>query len=131
VLNREQLSVTDNFFNLGGHSLMALQLMAAIKNEIGKDLPLTALFRGSTIEAMAQLLREGRESQPDPIVMQVQSGEGVPFFAVVAPGAPAIGYAALARAMGSGQPFYKLQSHRVVSPTSPITLDEMRVLADG
>jgi hypothetical protein len=90
---------------------------------------LTALFRGPTIAAMAQLLRQGRESQPDPIVMQVQAGEGVPFFAVVAPGAPAIGYAALARAMGSGQPFYKLQSHRVVSPTSPITLDEMHVLA--
>ena len=78
---------------------------------------------------MAKLLRDGNQLQSDPIVMPVQAGEGVPFFAVAAPGTTALGYAALAKAMGTTQVVYKLQSRRVVPPTSPITLTDMRSLA--
>jgi thioesterase domain-containing protein len=78
---------------------------------------------------MARVLQEGSESAADPIVMRIQPGRTVPFFAVVAPGMESIGYAALAQAMGPQQTFYKLQSHRTVKPNAPITLDEMRFIA--
>src|SRR5207237_785860 len=64
-----------------------------------------------------------------PSITQRQAAEGVPFFAVAGPGATAIGYAALTRAMGPRQSFYKLQSHRPLKPTLPISLPEMRALA--
>jgi thioesterase domain-containing protein/acyl carrier protein len=129
VLARETISVTDNFFELGGHSLMAIQLMAEIKKETGNEIPLSALFRAPSIESMAQLLREGTQSDADPMIVQLQAAEGVPFFAVVGPGATAIGYAALARALGPRQSFYKLQSHRPLKPAAPIPPLEMRFLA--
>jgi amino acid adenylation domain-containing protein len=129
VLHNEAIGVTDNFFDVGGHSLLAVQLMAAIATETGHEVPLTALFRAPTVESMAKLLRDGNQSQADPIVMPVQAGDGVPFFAVAAPGTTALGYAALAKAMGATQVVYKLQSRRVVPPTSPITLTDMRSLA--
>ena len=129
VLHNEAIGVTDNFFDVGGHSLLAVQLMSAIAKETGHEVPLTALFRAPTVESMAKLLRDGNQPQSDPIVMPVQAGDGVPFFAVAAPGTTALGYAALAKAMGTTQVVYKLQSRRVVPPTSPITLTDMRGLA--
>ena len=100
-----------------------------MEKALGRKVPLAALFRGATVEAMARVLREGTESDADPIVMKIQAGRTAPFFAVVAPGMDALGYAALAQAMGHQQTFYKLQSHRAVRPDAPITLDDMRSIA--
>jgi len=130
VLRNEVIGVTDNFFDVGGHSLLAVQLMATIAKETGHEVPLTALFRAPTVESMAKLLRDANQPQSDPIVMPVQAGEGVPFFVVASPSASALGYAALAKAMGTSQVVYKLQSRtRVVPPHSPIPLSDMRSLA--
>jgi thioesterase domain-containing protein/acyl carrier protein len=129
VLRNPGMGVTDNFFDLGGHSLMAAQLISEMEKALGRKIPLAALFRGATVERMARLLQDGTESSADPIVMKLQTGRTVPFFAVVAPGMDAIGYAALAQAMGANQSFYKLQSHRAIKPDAPISLDEMREIA--
>ena len=130
VLHSEAVGVTDNFFDVGGHSLLAVQLMASIAKETGHEVPLTALFRAPTVESMAKLLRDANQPKSDPIVMPVQAGEGVPFFVVASPSASALGYAALAKAMGADQAVYKLQSRgRVVPPHSPIPLTDMRSLA--
>ena len=129
VLQTPNVGITDNFFHLGGHSLMAARLVSEVEKKVGRKIPLAALFRGPTVESMAKLLREGTESAPDPIIMRIQAGSSVPFFAVVAPGRDAIGYAALAQAMGAEQTFYKLQSRRSVRADTPITLDDMKVLA--
>jgi len=129
VLQNPGIGVTDNFFELGGHSLMAARLVSEMGESLERKIPLAALFRGATIEAMARVLRDGTESDVDPIVMKVQPGRTAPFFAVVAPGVNALGYAALAQAMGHQQTFYKLQSHRPVRRDAPITLDDMRTIA--
>jgi amino acid adenylation domain-containing protein len=129
ILRTPNVGITDNFFHLGGHSLMAARLLAEVEKTVGRNIPLAALFRGPTVESMAKLLREGTESNPDPIIMQIQAGRSVPFFAVVAPGREAIGYAALAQAMGPEQTFYKLQSHRPEPPDTPVMLSDMKGLA--
>ena len=129
VLRNPAMGVTDNFFEVGGHSLLGAQLVSEMEKALGRKIPLAALFRGATVEAMAEVLREGTEAVTDPIVMQIQPGSTAPFFAVVAPDMDALGYAALAQAMGPQQTFYKLQSHRPVHSDVPITLEDMRVIA--
>lgn len=124
--------VTDNFFDLGGDSLNAVGLLVGIEKLIGREIPLSALLRGATIESMARLIREGAESIPDPIVMTIQPGDWpVPFFTVVPPGEDALGYAILARHMGAGQAVYKLQgSQPVISGVRPaFSQDELRMLS--
>jgi len=124
--------VTDNFFDLGGDSLNAVALLVEIEKVIGREIPLSALLRGATVESLARLIREGAESVPDPVVMTIQAGHSsVPFFTVVPPGEEALGYGILARHMGANQTVYKLQgSQPVISGVRPaFTQDELHSLS--
>ncbi|HZP17424.1 MAG TPA: amino acid adenylation domain-containing protein, partial [Terriglobales bacterium] len=110
VLGVKSVGVTDNFFDLGGHSLMAVRLLDEIKKLTGIALPLTSLFQGATIERLANLVR-GTVSIPQAVVQQIQAGNGrPPFFAAVLAGVNSLGYVPLAKHLGAEQPFYTLQS---------------------
>ncbi|HKT49921.1 MAG TPA: amino acid adenylation domain-containing protein [Candidatus Angelobacter sp.] len=59
VLGCERISVQDNFFQLGGHSLLVTQMLARVRSTFGVDLPLRRVFEdGQTISALAQLVEE-------------------------------------------------------------------------
>ncbi|MBS1973319.1 MAG: amino acid adenylation domain-containing protein, partial [Bacteroidetes bacterium] len=66
LLGLEKVGVTDDFFELGGHSLIAAQVMSRIEKETGKKLPLTTLFKYSTVKQLSSLLdEEGSKKKPD------------------------------------------------------------------
>ena len=131
VLGLGSVGVTDNFFELGGHSLLAARLMAEITQTTGRRIPLSALFRGATVESLAQLIEQGSEHGCDPMVLAVQHGDGdhLPFFAIVPPGEDSIGYAMLARHMGPKQTVYKVQGHApILDGSRPHTQEELQFL---
>jgi acyl carrier protein len=56
VLGVHPICISDNFFEFGGHSLLAIRLMAQIEQQFNKHLPLATLFQGATIEQLANQL---------------------------------------------------------------------------
>ncbi|HEX6290854.1 MAG TPA: SDR family oxidoreductase, partial [Herpetosiphonaceae bacterium] len=56
VLGIEQVGVHDNFFALGGHSLLITQIGARLRETFQIDLPLRSLFEASTVAGVAQAL---------------------------------------------------------------------------
>ncbi|MFZ2752436.1 MAG: phosphopantetheine-binding protein, partial [Lysobacteraceae bacterium] len=62
LLGVERVGIHDNFFDLGGHSLMAMRLIAAVRDTLGIALPLKTFFESPTIEHM------GHSLLPDEIV---------------------------------------------------------------
>ncbi|HXQ73573.1 MAG TPA: phosphopantetheine-binding protein, partial [Pyrinomonadaceae bacterium] len=56
LLQLEPIGVRDNFFDLGGHSLMATQLVSRVINQFGVDLKLKDVFTSPTIEELAALI---------------------------------------------------------------------------
>ena len=56
VLQRQQVGLYDNFFDLGGHSLLLVRLQSALRREFGRDLPLVELFQRTTVSAQAERL---------------------------------------------------------------------------
>jgi len=131
VLGVTNIGVRDNFFDLGGHSLMAIRVLTDVEKAIGKEIPLSALFRGATVASLAQLIRENLPVS-DPVVMEIQRGENarLPFFAIVPPGEEALGYAMLARHMGPRQTVLKVQGQAPIVVGRPYTAQEMQALAE-
>ena len=63
VLSRSPIGVRDNFFRLGGHSLLGARVISRVRDEWHVNLYLDALFRAPTVAEMAILITERRAEQ--------------------------------------------------------------------
>jgi len=54
VLGREQIGINDNFFKLGGHSLLLIQVMSRVREAFQTDLPMNSLFEYPTVLQLAK-----------------------------------------------------------------------------
>ncbi|HEU5469676.1 MAG TPA: amino acid adenylation domain-containing protein [Actinophytocola sp.] len=121
LLGHDRIGVDDSFFELGGNSLQAMQLIARLREEFQVDTDLTAIFLAPTPAQLAVVLREvhgladsglddpGGEVEPvtaapraepapsGPLVRLSTGTGGPPLFLIHAIGGTVHGYAALAR----------------------------------
>ncbi|MCP4654011.1 MAG: amino acid adenylation domain-containing protein, partial [bacterium] len=127
ILDLRPIGVRDNFFALGGHSLQAVRLIARIEQELGRELPLTAMFRGPTVEQLAGLLRRGAEPAAASCLVTIRtSGSRPPLFCVHPAGGNVLSLVPLAHELGPEQPFYALQSQGLEGDQEPLaTIEEM------
>ena len=58
ILNVPSVGRQDNFFDLGGNSLMAVRLFSELRKTTGRAMPLATLFQAPTVEKLANLLRD-------------------------------------------------------------------------
>ncbi len=58
LLGVEEVGVTDDFFQAGGHSLMVTRLLSRIRSAFGVDLPLKDVYAATTIAGLALLIEE-------------------------------------------------------------------------
>ncbi|MDD1413456.1 amino acid adenylation domain-containing protein [Dolichospermum sp. ST_con] len=86
VLERQEISIHDNFFDLGGHSLLVIKLLNLMQEMFGQKLTLSSLFQNPTIAQLAEQLgnKEVQKAHPDLLLIQSQ-GNANPLFCV--PGA--------------------------------------------
>ena len=120
LLGARPISVRDDFFTLGGHSLLAVRLLARIETHFGRAVPLAALFRGATIEALASALRDGPSGRgQSPLVCLDERGERAPFFCVHAVGGSAFAFRALAGALGGERPVHAFQARGLDTDEPP------------
>lgn len=114
VLGIEHIGVRDNFFDLGGTSLLAMILFSEVEKLTGRNYPLSTILDAPTIEQIVSILRksEGESSASWSSLVPIQCGGSKPpiFFVHGADGNILI-YRDLARHLGPDQPVYGIQSH--------------------
>jgi len=110
VLGVGSLGVTDNFFDLGGYSLLAVRLMARIQKQLGRDLPLSTLFRAATVRELARALGEREEGGASSLVAIQPHGDKPPLFCIHPIGGHVLCYIPLSRRLGPDQPVYGLEA---------------------
>ncbi|MEA5361542.1 amino acid adenylation domain-containing protein [Amycolatopsis sp., V23-08] len=65
VLGVASVGVTDNFFDVGGHSLALMQVHAQVTARLGRRIPVVELFSHPTVRALAAHLHAASEARPD------------------------------------------------------------------
>ncbi|MDZ8084001.1 MAG: amino acid adenylation domain-containing protein [Nostoc sp. DedQUE12b] len=122
ILKVDKVGVQDNFFDLGGHSLLTPYLMAQIKQQFGKDIPIASLYQNPTIEQLATIVQADSDSSIwSPLVAIQPNGSKPPLFCLPgAAGTPFYLYD-LARCLGSDQPFYSFQANGLSGESESIT----------
>jgi acyl carrier protein len=67
VLRVDRVGIHDNFFDLGGHSLHAIRIVANLKGKLGLEIPIRQLFLTPTVAQLADLATDPETSGPAPI----------------------------------------------------------------
>ncbi len=110
VLGTHPIGPDQDYFDLGGHSLLAVRLFAQIESAFHVRLPLATLVQAPTIEALAEILRNGEGAKGwSPLVTIQRRGSRPPFYCVHGGGGNVLIYRGLSHHLGSDQPFYGLQ----------------------
>jgi amino acid adenylation domain-containing protein len=130
VLGVQQVGLDDDFFDLGGHSLVGVRLFAKIKKTYQVDLELAVLFEARTVRRLADVIRKaqqpaGAEQKTWPTLVPIQpDGSRIPFFCVHGVGGGVLNYEAIAKALGPDQPFYAFRSLLLTREDIPETTIE-------
>lgn len=135
VLGAERVGVDESFFDLGGHSFVAQELITRVNDALGSDLAVQTLFRSPTVEALVHEAGRGAgESVADslrPLLPLRTSGNLEPLFAVHPASGVAWGYSAMLRHLDPGRPLYGLQLPGMApDDTSPLAADTLTDLVD-
>ncbi len=108
----DAVSVHDNFFESGGHSLLAVRMFALLEKQVGRRFPLATVVASPTIAELA-LLIDGQNRSTDgyrALVPLQPHGSRVPLFVVHEVTGDVIGYRQLIGKLGSNQPVYGFES---------------------
>ena len=128
LLGVRRISRDDDFFALGGNSLVGVRLFAAIRKQFGLALPMSVLFEASTLALLALRLGEP-DAQAAPAAAQdaaslvcIQPGapHRTPLFCVHGALGNVVGFKPLAVHLGADQPFYGLQAQGIDGVAAPL-----------
>jgi hypothetical protein len=67
------MGVEDNFFHMGGHSLLAMRVISRVRCAFQIELPLRALFESPTVAGFARAIQEQQAVKPDGPITRVTS----------------------------------------------------------
>ena len=116
LLNVSPIGVADDFFEIGGDSLSAIDLMLSIEKEFQHPLPITVLIQSPTIATLAEVLGGDRGSIPRGSLVPIRAqGSRPPLFCVHADGSVFI-YRRFAEHLDQDIPIYGLQAHGLAHP---------------
>jgi thioesterase domain-containing protein/NAD(P)-dependent dehydrogenase (short-subunit alcohol dehydrogenase family)/acyl carrier protein len=137
LLGVDGIGINDSFFDLGGHSLIAVRLFNELSDRYGVDLPMSVLMQRPTIAALAEIigptdqsagvqsgpaLRAGAPALEFRFVVPMHAGpvaSGTPLFVVAGMFGNVLNLSHLAHLLGEERPFYAIQARGLYGDSAP------------
>ena len=110
VLQRSPVGANDNFFDLGGDSLLAVNLFFEIEQAFGREMPPVMIYHAPTIAALAAELELPSASRFPPLVLLKSGHQESPIFIAHGLGGSVIDFYQLVKHIESSQPIYGMQA---------------------
>ncbi|HEY9088429.1 MAG TPA: amino acid adenylation domain-containing protein [Anaerolineaceae bacterium] len=128
VLGIAPIGVNQNYFDLGGNSLLGVRIFSRLESKLGLRLPVSELYRSPTIRQLAHFI-ESREYnyQPSTVILLRGGQGGLPLFLVHGWGGGVVGYANLVHSLNPHWPVYGLQAAGLGQGEKPDTTMEAMV----
>jgi thioesterase domain-containing protein len=126
VLQARPIGIRDDFFALGGHSLSAVAVAAAIERCLGRSLSPGLLFEAPTIEILSRHLSGSNELR-GALVRLSQGQPGAPLFLVHHVSGDITAYRDMAQFLGAGRSVYGLRAPELDTNETP--LDRVEAMA--
>jgi len=122
VFDKRPVGIEDDFFELGGTSLLAARLFAQIEEVFQLRLPLVTLVQTPTIKKLAKVIHPTGSSDAWHSLVTIRAG-GVrpPLFCIHGESGNLLMYRSLARHLGPDQPIYGLQPQGLDGKQTPLT----------
>ncbi|MGQ9848379.1 MAG: thioesterase domain-containing protein, partial [Bacteroidales bacterium] len=106
------IGIDDNFFEIGGHSILAAQMLADFEKQTGKRIPLAEMFTAQTIRQLAGIVEnESIKLKWSPLV-EIKKGDSslTPLFLIHGAEGNVLLYKDLVNRLNANRPIYGLQA---------------------
>jgi len=120
VFGIKPIGVTDNFYQLGGHSILAAILMSKIELRLGQKLPLETLVHAPTVRGLSFAMQQQLEVGNGVLVPLQTTGNRPPFFVIPGAGGHVFTFYEIAHALGPRFNVYSLKAVGVDGAESPL-----------
>jgi len=112
VFGAGEISIHDNFFEIGGNSIMAVKMLSLLKKQTGKHVSFLLLYQFPTVESLAKLVdKQNAFKAPEVLVAIKPRGNKPPVYLVNGGGVVAEGFINLGYVLDKEQPVYGFQSN--------------------
>jgi thioesterase domain-containing protein len=127
VLDVVPIGISDNFFDLGGNSWLALLMLVRVEEVTGRYFPLNMLLRATSVAELADIIRTEMVHELWSTVFTIQEGNGrQPLFCVPGAGGNGLAIARIARYLDDDQPVHMFQIPLVEGGKVPFSrIEEM------
>ena len=124
ILEKKKISREDNFFDLGGHSLLGVRLVSQVESKIEVPMNLSLIFAKPCFKDLCAELENSKDIKQNhgghSLVPLNTHGSKSPIFALPGAGGTAFYFKDLSIGLSSDQPFYGLQSPGLDGKSEPI-----------
>ncbi|CAN5456631.1 hypothetical protein BH10PSE12_BH10PSE12_29830 [soil metagenome] len=110
-LHRTPIAPNDDFFDLGGSSLVAVRMFSEIRMTTGRDLPLNTLLHAPTISRLAAALAKSGEVDGSQMIQLRPGATGHPMFMIHSMAANVVELWPFQRLLQSPRPLYAIEAH--------------------
>jgi non-ribosomal peptide synthase protein (TIGR01720 family) len=121
IFKRPDITLTDNYFDLGGHSIIAIQLMANVEKAFNRRLPISCLFENPTVEKLAAALAQPAPAAPTGLVSIRDGGPAAPLFLLPGAGGNVVYFHPLAHHLSPRHAMLGLEAPGLDGAGPPLT----------